>query len=127
MKVLFLYRYGILGGVCTQIYHRMRHISNEFEVDIHCGFRYELSNVSNMLSPYAKVHFGVDIDEAVKLLNENNFDTVIIIDSEEYLEAIRVANHNATVIIEVHTSIEKNLEYLTRIRENDIHSISLSY
>ena len=26
MKILYLYRYGILGGVCTQLFHRFRHL-----------------------------------------------------------------------------------------------------
>ena len=44
----------------------------------------------------------------------------MVIDSEEYLDAINEANPTSTVIVEVHTSIERNLEYLSRIKESEV-------
>ena len=122
MKVLFLYRYGILGGVCTQLFHRFRHLPKESEIEIHCGFRSD-HGIQEMLSPYATLHFGLNKETTKQFLQEHHFDKIIIIDSEEFIEAIREVELDATIIIEVHTSIERNLEYLSRINKSDIDSI----
>ena len=119
MKILFLYRYGILGGVCTQLFHRFRHIPQDSEIELHCGFRSD-HGVREMLSEYATLHFGLNKETTIEFLKERNFDKIIIIDSEEYIEAIRELELDSTIIVEVHTSIERNLEYLTRIEKNDI-------
>lgn len=119
MKILFLYRYGILGGVCTQLFHRFRHIPQDSDIELHCGFRSD-HGVREMLSEYATLHFGLNKETTIEFLKERSFDKIIIIDSEEYIEAIRELELDSTIIVEVHTSIERNLEYLTRIEKNDI-------
>jgi glycosyltransferase involved in cell wall biosynthesis len=119
MKVLFLYRYGILGGVCTQLFHRFRHIPADSGIEIHCGFRSD-HGVQEMLSRHATLHFGLNKNTTISFLRENTFDKIIIIDSEEYIEAVREVELKGTVLVEVHTSIERNLEYLSRIETSDI-------
>ena len=119
MKLLFLYRYGVLGGVCTQLYHRFRNMNLDNEFEIHCGFRSD-HGVADMLSPYATLHFGLNESTAETLLNKEQFDVVIIIDSEEYIKAVRNSNHSGQVFVEVHTSIEANLEYLSRLNNSDL-------
>ena len=89
------------------------------EIDIHCGFRSD-HGVKEMLETYATLHFGLNKETTIEFLNENEFDKIVVIDSEEYLDAINEANPTSTVIVEVHTSIERNLEYLSRIKENEV-------
>ena len=119
MKVLFLYRYGILGGVCTQLFHRLRHLPKSSNLEIHCGFRSD-HGVKTMLEGYATLHFGLNRETTTAFLQNNNFDIVIIIDTEEYIDAVEVADIDSKVLVEVHTSIERNLEYLTRINPDVI-------
>ena len=119
MKILFLYRYGILGGVCTQLFHRFRHLPKDNSLEIHCGFRSD-HGVKEMLGDYATLHFGLNKETTKTFLEENKFDLIIIIDTEEYIDAIREMELDSKVIVEVHTSIERNLEYLSRIETNDI-------
>jgi glycosyltransferase involved in cell wall biosynthesis len=119
MKILFLYRYGILGGVCTQLFHRFRHLPKDNSLEIHCGFRSD-HGVKEMLGDYATLHFGLNKETTKTFLEENKFDLIIIIDTEEYIDAIREMTLDSKIIVEVHTSIERNLEYLSRIKENDI-------
>lgn len=119
MKVLFMYRYGILGGVCTQLFHRLRHLPNSDNIEIHCGFRSD-HGVKAMLEDYATLHFGLTKETTTSFLEENNFDIIVIIDTEEYIHAVEVANIDSKILIEVHTSIERNLEYLSRIDSKDI-------
>lgn len=119
MKVLFLYRYGILGGVCTQLFHRFRHLPKDNSLEIHCGFRSD-HGVKEMLDEYATLHFGLNKETTKSFLQENKFDLIIIIDTEEYIDAIREMELDSKIIVEVHTSIERNLEYLSRIKADDI-------
>ena len=80
-----------------------------------------------MLEPYATLHFGLNKESTVQFLNENVFDKIVIIDSEEYLEAVNEVDIQSTIIVEVHTSIEKNLEYLSRINKHEVnHFVTVS-
>ena len=90
-------------------------------LEIHCGFRNDYG-ISEMLSPYAKLHFGLNENKTIKLLNKYEYDIVIIIDSEEYVNAIRKSSHRGLVFVEVHTSIDKNLKYLSKLKRNDLHA-----
>ena len=119
MKILYLYRYGILGGVCTQLFHRFRHLSSSDNLEIHCGFRSD-HGVKKMLGDYATLHFGLNKETTIQFLQDNQFDLIVIIDTEEYIEAVREVKPECKVIVEVHTSIERNLEYLSRINSEDI-------
>ena len=120
MKVLFLYRYGILGGVCTQLFHRLRHLPKSSNVEIHCGFRSD-HGVKSMLESYATLHFGLNKETTTAFLQDNNFDIIIVIDTEEYIEAVAEADIDSKVLVEVHTSIERNLDYLSRINPDVIN------
>ena len=112
MRVLFLYKYGILGGVCTQLHHRMATMTDRIEV--HCGFMTS-QGAEKLLSGICTLHFGVTAEKMESLITEINFDLVIIIDTEEYVQRIALMENLPPIVIEVHTSIEKNLEYLENI------------
>jgi len=119
MKVLFLYRHGILGGVCTQLYHRLRHIDQTEDLEIHCGFRNN-NGVDSMLGEFSTLHFGLNAENTRSFVEQGQFDLVIIIDSEEYIIALRDWEDRPPVAIEVHTSIERNLQYLNRLQSGDL-------
>ena len=121
MKILFLYTYGILGGVCTQLYHRFKGMNDIDNLEIHCGFRNDYG-ISDMLSPYAELHFGLNENKTIKLLNKSEFDIVVVIDSEEYINAVRKSSHRGLVFVEVHTSIDNNLKYLSKLQKDDLHA-----
>jgi len=76
-----------------------------------------------MFEGLAKLHFDLTPVKIANLLENENFDVVIIIDTEEYLHAVNQSTHNGLVIVEVHTSIEKNLQYLSKIESSDIDAI----
>lgn len=105
--------------MCTQLFHRFRHLPVDEDIEIHCGFRSD-HGVRKMLSPYATLHFGLNKETLISFLKMNHFDKIIIIDTEEYIEAVREVKTDSTIIVEVHTSIERNLEYLSRIEKTDI-------
>ena len=113
---MFLYKFGILGGVCTQLYHRLTAIPKN-ELEVHCGFMGN-HGAEDLLGGSCELHFSLDGNGMVELLDREKFDLVVIIDTEEYIEQILEMETRPRVLIEVHTSIERNLEYLTRIPEN---------
>ena len=114
MKVLFLYKYGILGGVCTQLHHRM--ISMPRDIEVHCAFMTS-QGAEELLQGLCTLHFGVSPESLEKLIHEIGFDIIVLIDTEEYLIILEKIEPLPPVVIEVHTSIKTNLEYLTRIPE----------
>ena len=76
-----------------------------------------------MFEGLARLHFDLTPVKIANLLEQEKFDVVIIIDTEEYLHAVNQSNHKGSVIVEVHTSIEKNLQYLSNIERSDIDAI----
>ena len=76
-----------------------------------------------MFDGLAKLHFDLTPIKIAYLLEKENFDIIIIIDTEEYLDAVKQSSHNAVVILEVHTSIERNLQYLTNIEQSDVDAV----
>ena len=104
-----------MGGVCTQLYHRLLNFDKSIEV--HCGFRNDFG-ISKMFEGLAKLHFDLTPVKIANLLEQEKFDVVIIIDTEEYLHAVNQSNHKGSVIVEVHTSIEKifNIYLILRVQ-----------
>jgi glycosyltransferase involved in cell wall biosynthesis len=92
-------------------------------LEIHCGFKSD-HGVQKMLNPYATLHFGLDENTTTGFLRTNKFDIIVIIDTEEYIRAVRDVDTDASIIIEVHTSIERNLDYLSRLQEGDVNTFT---
>ncbi len=61
------------------------------------------------------LHFSLNVEKMERLVNEIDFDVIVIIDTEEYIGKISQMENTPPVVIEVHTSIERNLEYLKRV------------
>jgi len=121
MKILYCYRHGILGGVCTQLFHRFRQ-SIHSGLELHCLFNKD-HGVSEMLGDFAELHFGLRGQDMAEWAEKQAFDIIIIIDSPEYLEMLNGNEHGAKVFIEVHTSIFKNLEYVRSLNKENIDGI----
>ena len=54
-----------------------------------------------MLEGYATLHFGLNKETTTAFLQNNNFDLIIIIDTEEYIEAVEEADIDSKVLVEV--------------------------
>ena len=102
-------------GVCTQLYHRLTAIPKMRLRFI--AVLWEIMGRKIFLEAFASYTF---LSMGMAWLNcwREKFDLVVIIDTEEYIEQILEMETRPRVLIEVHTSIERNLEYLTRIPEN---------
>lgn len=116
MNILYCYQYGILGGVSTQLAHRLAS-AKSYNIDATVLFKHRV-NHDGYLEDRAKVFFqNVHSSEEINpLLDTENcmFDIVSIIDSEEYFYKFCKPGRKYKVIAEVHTSMRQNMEYITR-------------
>ena len=122
MRILFLYRYGILGGVCTQLYHRFNSKDRPQHIEIHCGFARNYG-VEDLLSSSATLHFGLNRESLMDLLLEVEFHRIIVIDTQEYIQTVCAAGLSDRLIIETHTSILANLRYLKELDNGAMRGI----
>ena len=114
MKVLYAYRYGILGGVCTQLINRLGVMSSKVGIEAHLAFSQDYG-ISATLGDYPHVYFERNSAELRKIATEGDFDAAVVIDTPEYFEALNDIPGTA-LITEVHTTTEKGLGYLSDIR-----------
>lgn len=103
MKVIFAYRYGILGGVATQLVNRMQFLKTVpgFEAKF---FFLEDHGVGPTLAPYGEVIFSKRAEDITQI----PADVAVVIDTRELLEAIK----DPALVCEVHTTTEFGLAYL---------------
>ena len=110
MKILYCYRYGILGGVCTQLINRLEALRDSPDFEAHLVFAKDMG-ISRTLAGYPHLHFEPEPQKVRAMALAGNFDAVVVIDTAEYLEAMSDLK-DTPVITEVHTTTERGLEYL---------------
>ena len=113
MKVLYAYRYGIVGGVSTQLRLRQETLAND---SIECQLFFSQDNgLRQVLRRPDGVHFGTDVSFG-QLVRNGRFGAVVVIDSPELLGPARGAlfRHNR-VFLDVHTTTATGLGYLDEV------------
>ncbi len=110
MKILFGYRYGVFGGVCTQLMQRMRYLSQVPDLETEFLFAQPLG-AERVLSEYGKVHQGSTPQDVSKLLQQGGYDATIFIDTPEFLQGAQ-GPRAGILINEVHTTYTRSLKYL---------------
>ncbi|WP_020616489.1 glycosyltransferase family 4 protein [Paenibacillus daejeonensis] len=111
MKLLYLYKYCILGGCTTQLANRLKFLRGKTEP--HFGFMGDYGGLGAFEGyPHAVIlPTVVDIRDYIAA---GAFDAVITIDTYELYEALASLNpaYAGTVIHEVHTTYEEPLRHL---------------
>lgn len=110
MKILYCYRYGILGGVCTQIINRLRVFEESGQLESHLLFAQD-HGISRTLEGYPHLVFERDPERVRKLAREGDYDAAVVIDTPEFLTALSGIEH-LPLITEVHTTYDRGLQYL---------------
>ena len=110
MKVLYCYRYGILGGVCTQLINRMRVLESDGSLEAHLLFSRDYG-ISKTLHGYSHLYFEPNAAKVRDLAAKNGFDATAVIDTPEYLSALN-GLPGVPLIVEVHTTTQRGLQYL---------------
>ena len=121
MKVLYAYRYGIVGGVSTQLMLRRSALA---EAGIHCELYFSQDNgIGHVLSNSEGIHFGAQKSFA-RIVRNGHFDAVVVIDSPELMATAAgpIYRRNA-VYLDVHTTTNTGLAYLSKIRTSKLAGV----
>ncbi|UYG06027.1 glycosyltransferase family 4 protein [Halomonas sp. M4R1S46] len=110
MKVLYAYRYGIIGGVSTQLLLRQRALETTGHEA--CLFFSQDNGLGQVLNNQSQVMFGSQLSFQ-KLVRRGRFDAVVVIDSPELLAAASGPLFRKNpVYLDVHTTTDAGLSYL---------------
>lgn len=119
MKILFIYKYCILGGVTTQLSNRLE----GFKDNIDCHFAF-LEDYGGKVAfkDYPYVYILKNEAELNNLIRKYRYDIISVIDTNEVYKWIKNADYNGFVINEVHTTTEnlKNINELKKEKPMDI-------
>lgn len=111
MKVLYCYKYAILGGVCTQLINRLDVLQGAGLMEAEIVFWMDLG-IGEDLSGYP-VFIEPDGGKVKELVQSKGFDVVVVIDTPEYQEALDDLK-DVPIITEIHTTTEMGLAYLKK-------------
>lgn len=114
MKILYIYKYAILGGVTTQLVNRFKYLKDK--VDVHFLFIQDHGG-TKAFNGYEKILIESNTTQIAQYIDENKFDFVITIDTMEGYEAIRKSKNKPIVISEVHTTT-RNLDNLKILKKD---------
>ena len=121
MKILYAYRYGIVGGVSTQLLLRKRALE---QAGHHCELFFSQDNgLRQVLSKdETDIHFGGF--SAFRRLVCHGYDAVVVIDTPELLSiAMGPVWRRNKVFLDVHTTTETGLSYLEGLSFKHIHGV----
>lgn len=107
-RVVFAYRYGLLGGVSAQLLNRYESFSAHYDVRILFGQDHGMATrfgpgVAELVAP------GPDTVAAIRRLAP---DVFVVIDSPEFLTAWTEAGSPGALVLEVHTTTGRGMQYL---------------
>lgn len=110
MRVLYAYRYGIVGGVSTQLLLRQRALAHAGHEA--CLFFSQDNGLGQMVDKTGRVVFGSEMSFRT-LVYKGHFDAAVVIDSPELLATAAgpFLRKNA-VYLDVHTTTDTGLSYL---------------
>lgn len=114
MKILFIYKYCILGGVTTQLANRLA----GFKDNIECHFAF-LENHGGKVAfrDYLHVYILNNSDDLRMLIEKYNYEIVSIIDTNEVYGWLKPLNYKGFIINEVHTTT-MNLKNISQLLSN---------
>ncbi|WP_323844041.1 glycosyltransferase [Microbulbifer magnicolonia] len=121
MKVIYAYRYGIVGGVSSQLLLRQAAMA---EVGIECHLFFSQDNgLRDMPCNGGRVYYGCDISLR-KLVLRVKPDVVLVVDSPELLREARGGFWGRIpVFLDVHTTTHNGLAYLSHLSVNMLSGI----
>jgi len=122
-RIVFCYRYGLLGGVSAQLLNRYPYLSREYDVSI----LYESDYGMATRFPAGVARVTPDEAAIVAALREIQPDITVVIDSPVFLDAWRSAGGAGRLVLEVHTTTA-NLTYLHHrdLLEGVTHIVTVS-
>lgn len=114
MKILYIYKYAILGGVTTQLANRIEYLRNH--IDCHILYIQDHGG-TKAFRDFNNIKVEHDTSKIAAYIDEKQFDFVICIDTMEAYEALKKCKHKPIIISEVHTTTT-NLEHLKQLKKD---------
>lgn len=112
MKILYIYKYAILGGVTTQLVNRISYLKEHIE----CHVLYiQDHGGTKAFRDFNNIKVERNTSKIAEYIDREAFDFVICIDTMEAYEALKKCKHKPVVISEVHTTTS-NLEHLKEVK-----------
>jgi glycosyltransferase involved in cell wall biosynthesis len=116
-RVVFAYRYGLLGGVSAQLLNRYPWFSSEFDVHI----LYEHDHGMTRRFPPGVAEVAAEPEAMEAALRRHDPDVLFVIDSPAFIEAWTRTGRPGKLVVEVHTTTA-NRGYLAEL--DDSHGIA---
>jgi len=107
-RLVFAYRYGIAGGVSTQLLNRFAAFAGAF--DIHVLFSEDMGMVTAF--PTGRAEATPSREARTAAIRRLEPDIFVSIDDPEFLRAWRAAGRPGRCVLEVHTTYASGLAYL---------------
>ena len=124
MRIVFAYRYGLLGGVSAQLLNRYPWFARDY--DVHVLYEHDHGMVRHFPPGVAQVtEAAAEMEAAIDRLDP---DVLLAIDSPAFLDAWNTVGRPGRLVVEVHTTTA-NRGYLsswTRARASRASSPSAS-
>ncbi|KWX82357.1 hypothetical protein AMQ83_32760 [Paenibacillus riograndensis] len=115
MRILYFYKFCLLGGVTTQLANRLKFLHGRAEV--HFAFLEDYGGAS-AFEGYAHVCILGTPSELRAYIEAHDFDVIITIDTYELYEALGPAQQKKVIIHEVHTTYEEPLRKLAESKDS---------
>lgn len=112
LKILYIYKYAILGGVTTQLVNRIQEIHKQ--VECHVLYIQDHGGTKAYIGNKAHIIVEKDTTRIASYIDKHKFDIVIVIDTLEGYQALEKCQHQPKVVSEVHTTTS-NLEQLQEL------------
>lgn len=113
LRIVFAYRYGLLGGVSAQLLNRYPWFSREY--DVHVLYEHDHGMVRHFPPDVAKVTATPgEMEEAIERLDP---DVLLVIDSPAFFDAWAGVGRPGKLVLEVHTTTA-NRGYLKDLDES---------
>ncbi|TWH28753.1 MULTISPECIES: glycosyltransferase family 4 protein [unclassified Aminobacter] len=121
MKVLYAYRYGIIGGVSTQLLLRQKALR---EAGIRCDLFFSQDNgLGQVLPNQDGIYFGTERSFR-QLVRNGRFDAVIVVDTPELFNIAHGPFYRRTrVFLDVHTTTATGLSYLATTNPSTLSGV----
>ncbi|WP_339316102.1 glycosyltransferase family 4 protein [Paenibacillus sp. FSL R10-2734] len=115
MRILYFYKFCILGGVTTQLANRLKFLRHRLEV--HFAFLEDYGGAS-AFEGYEHVRILGTVDEIKSYMEAYDFDVIITIDTYELYEALGPVQEGKVIIHEVHTTYSEPLQKLAATKDS---------
>lgn len=115
LKILYFYKFCVLGGVTTQLANRLKFLRHHSEV--HFAFLEDYGGAS-AFEGYEHVRILGTVEEIKSYIAAYNFDVIISIDTYELYEALGPVEEGKVIIHEVHTTYSEPLQKLAHSKDS---------